>query len=235
VHVGMEDRRAVGHRQVGHLGLLERALDVAGGDRRHLVGVHEAQPAPRLPDPQHLGPCHPLVLRVDRAEPGSGVDHDPVEHVELGDLEDVLDDPELLARVGEHGQAHADRAVGDGGLLFVAGARRVVRHVRSPPRTVRHRPRADGTANYSYRRGCRFQPRTETGMHPEINLVDADTYRRGGAPHDQFTWLRRHAPVYWHADGGAPGWPGFWAVTRHADVGHISRHPEIFSSHRRLV
>ena len=72
-------------------------------------------------------------------------------------------------------------------------------------------------------------------MHPEINLVDADTYRRGGAPHDQFSWLRRHAPVYWHADGGAPGWPGFWAVTRHADVGHISRHPEIFSSHRRLV
>ncbi len=72
-------------------------------------------------------------------------------------------------------------------------------------------------------------------MDPEINLVDADTYRRGGAPHDQFTWLRRHAPVYWHPDGGAPGWPGFWAVTRHADIGHISRHPEIFSSHRRLV
>jgi cholest-4-en-3-one 26-monooxygenase len=72
-------------------------------------------------------------------------------------------------------------------------------------------------------------------MHPEINLVDADTYRRSGAPHDQFSWLRRHAPVYWHAGGGAPGWPGFWAVTRHADVGHLSRHPEIFSSHRRLV
>ena len=72
-------------------------------------------------------------------------------------------------------------------------------------------------------------------MDPEINLVDADTYRFGGAPHDQFTWLRRHAPVYWHPDGGAPGWPGFWAVTRHADIGHISRHPEIFSSHRRLV
>ena len=72
-------------------------------------------------------------------------------------------------------------------------------------------------------------------MAPEINLVDADTYRRGGAPHDQFTWLRRHAPVYWHADGGTPEWPGFWAVTRHADIGHISRHPEIFSSHRRLV
>ena len=72
-------------------------------------------------------------------------------------------------------------------------------------------------------------------MAPEINLVDADTYRRGGAPHDQFTWLRQHEPVHWHADGGDPAWPGFWAITRHADIGHISRHPEVFSSRRRLV
>jgi cholest-4-en-3-one 26-monooxygenase len=45
---------------------------------------------------------------------------------------------------------------------------------------------------------------------PEINLVDPDTYQRGGAPHDQFAWLREHAPVYWHVDGGDPAWPGFW-------------------------
>jgi cholest-4-en-3-one 26-monooxygenase len=69
----------------------------------------------------------------------------------------------------------------------------------------------------------------------EINLVDQDTYQRGGAPHEQFTWLREHAPVYWHEHGGEPGWPGFWAVTRHADIGHVSRHPEIFSSTRRLA
>ncbi len=72
-------------------------------------------------------------------------------------------------------------------------------------------------------------------MAPEINLVDVDAYQRGGAPHDQFTWLRQHAPVYWHANGGDPAWPGFWAVTGHADIEHISRHPEIFSSSRRLV
>jgi cholest-4-en-3-one 26-monooxygenase len=70
---------------------------------------------------------------------------------------------------------------------------------------------------------------------PEINLVDADIYQRGGAPHDQFAWLRQHSPVHWHADGGDPAWPGFWAVTRHADVGHISRHPEVFSSYQRLA
>jgi cholest-4-en-3-one 26-monooxygenase len=69
---------------------------------------------------------------------------------------------------------------------------------------------------------------------PDINLIDPDTYQRGGPPHEQFAWLRENAPVYWHADGGEPGWPGFWAVTRHAEVGYLSRHPEIFSSAQRL-
>jgi len=67
----------------------------------------------------------------------------------------------------------------------------------------------------------------------EINLVDEDVYQRGGPPHEQFTWLRQNAPVYWHAYGGAQGWPGFWAVTRHDDIEHVSRHPEVFSSARR--
>lgn len=72
-------------------------------------------------------------------------------------------------------------------------------------------------------------------MAPEINLIDADLYQRGGPPHDQFRWLREHAPVFWHGYGGGNGWPGFWAVTRHEDVSYLSRHPEIFSSARRLV
>ena len=71
-------------------------------------------------------------------------------------------------------------------------------------------------------------------MAPDINLVDPDVYQRAGPPHDQFSWLRAHAPVFWHADGGMAGWPGFWAVTKHADVGHVSRHPETFSSAQRL-
>jgi len=73
-------------------------------------------------------------------------------------------------------------------------------------------------------------------MTPQIDLIDPDTYERGGIPHDQLTWLRRHAPVFWHGQGGGGGaWPGFWAITRHEDVEHVSRHPEIFSSHRRLA
>jgi len=72
-------------------------------------------------------------------------------------------------------------------------------------------------------------------MAPEINLIDPDTYQRDGIPHDQLAWMRAHAPVYWHANGGRDGWPGFWAVTRHQDVAFISRHPEIYSSARRLT
>ncbi len=69
----------------------------------------------------------------------------------------------------------------------------------------------------------------------EINLVDPDIYESGGPPYEQFAWLREHAPVFWHEQGGGPGWPGFWAVTRHEDVVQVSRHPEIFSSARRTT
>ncbi len=72
-------------------------------------------------------------------------------------------------------------------------------------------------------------------MAPEINLIDPDVYQRSGPPHEQFAWLREHDPVHWHADGGEPGWPGFWAVTRHDDIAHVSRHPELFSSTLRLA
>jgi cholest-4-en-3-one 26-monooxygenase len=67
----------------------------------------------------------------------------------------------------------------------------------------------------------------------DVNLVDPDIYERGGPPHDQFAWLREHEPVFWHADGGAPDWPGFWAVTRHDHIEQVARHPETFSSARR--
>ncbi|HUC27437.1 MAG TPA: cytochrome P450, partial [Streptosporangiaceae bacterium] len=71
-------------------------------------------------------------------------------------------------------------------------------------------------------------------MAPAINLIDPDVYLRGGPPYAEFAWLRAHDPVFWHGDGGEPGWPGFWAVTRHSDIAQVSRHAEIFSSARRL-
>ncbi|NJP90305.1 putative cytochrome P450 hydroxylase [[Actinomadura] parvosata subsp. kistnae] len=65
-------------------------------------------------------------------------------------------------------------------------------------------------------------------MH--IDLVDRDIYANAGPPHDQLAWLRAHSPIHWHE-----GDPGFWAVTRYEDVVHVSRHSDLFSSHRKLA
>ncbi|GII61890.1 cytochrome P450 [Sphaerisporangium krabiense] len=69
----------------------------------------------------------------------------------------------------------------------------------------------------------------------EINLVDQDHYARHGAPHDQLTWLRANDPMFWHEGDAVRGWPGFWAVTKHEDVVHVSRNSGLFSSSRRLA
>lgn len=53
-----------------------------------------------------------------------------------------------------------------------------------------------------------------------------------------FARLRRQRPVAFFEEGetsfNVPG-PGYWAVTRHADVVHASLHPELFSSARGIV
>jgi cytochrome P450 len=48
-----------------------------------------------------------------------------------------------------------------------------------------------------------------------------------------FAWLRQNAPVSFQAPsdfGSTSPTRGFWAVTRHADVQHVSRTPQLFSS-----
>ncbi|MFD0854795.1 cytochrome P450, partial [Actinomadura adrarensis] len=65
---------------------------------------------------------------------------------------------------------------------------------------------------------------------PGIELVDPDIYERGGIPHEALATLRAEAPVYRHHGDPIKGNLPFWAVTRHEDVVHVSRHPELFSS-----
>jgi cytochrome P450 len=62
---------------------------------------------------------------------------------------------------------------------------------------------------------------------PLQDITAHDTYV-DGVPHDTFAQLRATDPVHWteESDGGR----GFWSVTRHADVLHVSRTPELFSS-----
>ncbi|MEU8109571.1 cytochrome P450 [Nonomuraea muscovyensis] len=67
-------------------------------------------------------------------------------------------------------------------------------------------------------------------MAVRIDLVDQDHYADSGPPHEQLRWLRENDPVHRHE-----GEPAFWAVTRYDDVVHVSRHSELFSSHRKLA
>jgi len=61
----------------------------------------------------------------------------------------------------------------------------------------------------------------------DVNLTDPDVFVPG-VPHEMFSVLRREAPVHWHEGDGRE--TGFWAITKHADLKHVSRTPEIFSS-----
>lgn len=63
-----------------------------------------------------------------------------------------------------------------------------------------------------------------------IDLKDSLLYVPA-VPHDAMTWLRANDPVHWNeeADG-----PGFWSVTRHADIVRVSTDPATFSSAREM-
>ena len=48
-------------------------------------------------------------------------------------------------------------------------------------------------------------------MRPEdVDLLDRDVFARG-VPHEWFTWLREHHPVFRHPE---PDGPSFWAVSK---------------------
>lgn len=54
-----------------------------------------------------------------------------------------------------------------------------------------------------------------------------------GLPHESYRLLREHHPVAWQPEPQIQGWPagpGFWAVTRHADVVHVLRDHRTYSS-----
>ncbi len=62
----------------------------------------------------------------------------------------------------------------------------------------------------------------------DAKLLDAETFR-AGAPHALFARMRAEAPVCWQPE---PAGPGFWALTKHADVLAVSRDSATFSSAR---
>jgi cytochrome P450 len=71
-----------------------------------------------------------------------------------------------------------------------------------------------------------WQAATVAMAEVTIDLLDPASFAHG-QPHDQFRWLRDHAPVFRHPE---PDGPGFWAVTRYEDVRSVGRDHETFSS-----
>ncbi|MFD9485293.1 cytochrome P450 [Streptomyces sp. NPDC059991] len=67
------------------------------------------------------------------------------------------------------------------------------------------------------------------------DLPDVFDPRRyaAGPPHDDYRELRERHPVAWQEEYEVLGWPagpGFWAVTRHADVVRVLKDPVTYSS-----
>jgi cytochrome P450 len=58
-----------------------------------------------------------------------------------------------------------------------------------------------------------------------LDIASPEKYQREGYPHAEWTWLRKHAPVFWY---DRPGFEPFWAITKHADIVEIGKNPEAF-------
>jgi len=59
-------------------------------------------------------------------------------------------------------------------------------------------------------------------VRPDIALASGEFWGRN--PHDELTWLRQHAPVYWDEVGQV------WGVATYDLVRYVSKHPQDFSS-----
>ncbi len=82
----------------------------------------------------------------------------------------------------------------------------------------------------TYRRG-RIVLVTDVADAPTIDLTANDAFD-GSHPWDQYAWLRANDPVHWHPEVDGPG---FWALTKYADIRAVSRQPRTFSSAARGV
>ena len=65
---------------------------------------------------------------------------------------------------------------------------------------------------------------------PTLDLSDSRSFAQG-FPHEFFTWLRAHEPLYWHPPTEiTPDGEGFWVFSRYADVDQVIMDPESYSS-----
>jgi cytochrome P450 len=75
--------------------------------------------------------------------------------------------------------------------------------------------------------------RSEIDFDPAtLDVVTAEHYEEHGYPHPEWTWLRRHAPVFWYERENVDP---FWVITKHADIVEIGKQPERFLNAPRLA
>ncbi|MFC4001022.1 cytochrome P450 [Prauserella oleivorans] len=78
---------------------------------------------------------------------------------------------------------------------------------------------------------------TSSLLPPGFDFTDPDLLARR-LPLEEFTLLRRTAPVWWNAqpyNKAGFGDEGFWVVTRHEDVKTVSKDSELFSSQEKTA
>jgi cytochrome P450 len=65
-----------------------------------------------------------------------------------------------------------------------------------------------------------------------LDIATPEHYEENGYPHAEWTYLRKHAPVFWYQRGNVDP---YWAVTKHADIVELSKQPERFLNQPRLA
>ncbi len=65
-----------------------------------------------------------------------------------------------------------------------------------------------------------------------LDIASPSHYERNGYPHPEWTWLRKHAPVFWYERANADP---FWAITKHADIVEIGKRPHLFLNAPRMA
>ena len=75
----------------------------------------------------------------------------------------------------------------------------------------------------------------------DFDFTDPDV-NRAAVPHEEFAAARKTAPIFWveqppsaRAGMSEESGTGYWAVTKHADVGEVSKNSKVFSSRENAV
>ncbi len=65
-----------------------------------------------------------------------------------------------------------------------------------------------------------------------LDVITPEHYEENGYPHAEWTWMRRHDPVFWYERANVDP---FWAITKHADIIEIGKNPQTFLNEPRMA